>query len=87
MKRRNTLSKRIAILLLGLCMAAGVAGSFTTTTLAQPQDDKMQSQASGDKTSSDKMATSDKSAKKKKKSAKKDKMSSSDKMSDQNKPN
>ena len=81
------MSKRIAILLLGLCMAAGVAGSFSTTTLAQPQDEKMQSQASGDKMSSDKMASQDKSAKKKKKCTKKDKMSSSDKMSDQSKPN
>lgn len=79
------MSKRIAVLILGLCMAAGIAGSFSTTTLAQPQDDKMQSQAGGDKMSSDKMATSDKS-KKKKKSTKKDKMSSSDKMSDQSKP-
>lgn len=78
------MSKRIAILILGLCMAAGIAGSFSTTTLAQPQDDKMQSQAGGDKMSSDKMATSDKS--KKKKPTKKDKMSSSDKMSDQSKP-
>lgn len=79
--------KRIAIVLSGLCMAAGLAGSFSTTALAQPQDDKMQSQASGDKMSSDKMASHDKMAKKKKKSAKKDKMSSSDKMSDQSKPN
>ena len=80
------MSKRITILILGLCMAAGIAGSFSTTTPAQPQDDKMQSQAGGDKMSSDKMASSDKSAKKKKKTAKKDKMSSSDKMSDQSKP-
>ena len=80
------MSKRIAILMLSLCMVAGIAGSFSTTAVAQPQDDKMQSQASGDKMSSDKMATSDKS-KKKKKSTKKDKMSSSDKMSDQSKPN
>lgn len=87
MKGEIDVSKRIAILLLGLGMAAGVAGSFGTTTLAQPQDDKMQSQASSDKMSSDKMATSDKSAKKKKKSTKKDEMSSSDKMSDQSKPN
>ena len=80
------MSKRIAILMLGLCMAAGLAGSLGTTTLARPQDDKMQSQASGDKMSSDKMASQDKMAKKKKKkSAKKDKMSS-DKMSDQSKP-
>ena len=79
------MSKRIAVLLLGLCMAAGIAGSFSTTTLAQPQDDKMQSQASGDKMSSDKMASQDKMTKKKKKSAKKDKMSD-DKMSDQAKP-
>jgi len=80
-------SKRIAILILGLCMAAGVAGSFSTITQAQPQDEKMQSQASGDKMSSDKMATSDKTTKKKKKSTKNHKMSSSDKMSDQSKPN
>jgi hypothetical protein len=79
-------SKRIAILLLGLCMAAGVAGSFTTTTLARPQDSKMQSQASGDKMSSDKMASQDKMAKKKKKSTKKGTVSSGDKMSDQAKP-
>ena len=80
------MSKRIAILILGLSMTAGLAGSFSTTTLAQPQDDKMQSQAAGDKMSSDKMASQDKMAKKKKKSAKKDKMSSGDKMSDQAKP-
>jgi len=79
------MSKRIAILMLGLCMAAGVAGRFSTTTLAQPRDDKMQSQASGDKMSSDQTASQDKMAKKKKKSAKKDKMSD-DTMSGQSKP-
>jgi hypothetical protein len=72
--------------MLGLCMTVGVAGSFSTTTLARPQDSKMQSHASGDKMSSDKMASQDKTAKKKKKSAKKDTMSSGDKMSDQAKP-
>jgi hypothetical protein len=81
------MTKRIAILVMAMCMVMGLAKRVTAVTLAQSHDDKMQSDdkmKDDGKMAGDQMAGHDKMAKKKKKAAKKDKMSDG-KMSDQDK--
>ena len=87
------MTKRIAILVMAMGMSMGLANRLTTVALAQPQDEKMQSdeKMKDDKMAGDKMAgdTGDKKGKKKSnkidKMSQDDKMSHDDKMSDQGK--
>ena len=81
------MTKRIAILVLGVAMSVGLALRANTLSVAHPQDDKMESQDKGkmktDKMDKmDKMDKNDKMDKKKTKKHKKDKM---DKMDDKGK--
>ena len=52
------MTKRIAILVIAMGMSIGLANRVTTIALAQPQDDKMQSDGNmkDDKMKDDKMA-------------------------------
>jgi hypothetical protein len=85
-KGATRMTKRIAILVMAMGMSVGLANRVTTISLAQSQDEKMQSddKMKDDKMAGDKMA-GDKKEKAKKKSSKKDAMSHDDKMSDQGK--
>ena len=80
-KEQQSMTRRIAILVMAMGMSLGLAKRVTTIALARPQDDKMHSddKMKDDKMAGDKMA-GDKMSKKSKKH-KKDKMAD-DKMKD-----
>ena len=78
------MKKRLAILVLMMGMCMGLASQLTTTSIARPQDDKMQGQdkMNDNKMSGGKMDPKDKMGKKKARKHKKDKMGKMDKMDD-----
>jgi len=78
------MTKRIAILVLGVAMSVGLALRANTLSMANPQDDKMESQDKG-KMKTDKMDKMDKNDKMDKKKTKKHKKDKMDKMDDKGK--
>jgi hypothetical protein len=85
-KESTSMNKRIAILVMAMGMCMGLVNRVTPIALAQPQDEKTQSDGKmkDDKMKDDKMA-GDKMGKKKSKKHKKDKMDKMDKMDDKGK--